>query len=203
MSTNFDHFSEEELIRLIRTDGNWRYFSELVYRHEEYVIQKCRGFVKDQEAARDLSQEIFIKIFMSLGNYRSEAKFKTWLYSIIYHACIDHLRKNKRNVHHIITEKLADEISEVLDLDEPADDELTLQVLDELMEELLPEEKLILLLKYKEKHTIKAIELTLGLSESAVKMRLSRAREKINRLYKRYRAIKKGKNPIIPPPQSN
>ena len=53
----------------------------------------------------------------------------------------------------------------------------------QLLEEITPEEKLILLLKYKEKHSIKEIETTMGISESAVKMRLSRAKEKINLLY--------------------
>lgn len=55
-----------------------------------------------------------------------------------------------------------------------------------LLEDITPEEKLILLLKYKEKHSIKEIEQTMGISESAVKMRLSRAKEKINKLYSKY-----------------
>jgi len=55
-----------------------------------------------------------------------------------------------------------------------------------LLEEITPEEKLILLLKYKEKHSIIEIGHTMRISESAVKMRLSRAKEKINKLYSKY-----------------
>lgn len=62
--------------------------------------------------------------------------------------------------------------------------EVSLQILDQLLDTISPEEKLLLLLKYKEKHSIKDIQTSLNLSESAVKMRLKRAKEKINALYK-------------------
>ncbi|WP_422355248.1 RNA polymerase sigma factor [Roseivirga pacifica] len=174
--------SDEELIQFIQNGGPERYFSVLADRHQAYVLRKCKGFVKSDDEAEDLSQEVFIKVFMQLKSFRSEAKFKTWLYTIIYHTCLDYLRKRKKSTHDIISEKLAEEIAEVIDTDE-VDQELLLQALEQLLEKITPEEKLLLMLKYKEKQPLQAIVATLKLSESAVKMRLKRAKEKVNKLY--------------------
>lgn len=181
--------SDEELIQFIQNGGPERYFSILADRHQAYVLRKCKGFVKSDDEAEDLSQEVFIKVFMQLKSFRSEAKFKTWLYTIIYHTCLDYLRKRKKSTHDIISEKLAEEIAEVIDTDE-VDQELLLQALEQLLEKITPEEKLLLMLKYKEKQPLQAIVATLKLSESAVKMRLKRAKEKVNKLYTEQEKLK-------------
>ncbi|MHA7099421.1 RNA polymerase sigma factor [Roseivirga pacifica] len=183
--------SDEELIQFIQNGGPERYFSVLADRHQAYVLRKCKGFVKSDDEAEDLSQEVFIKVFMQLKSFRSEAKFKTWLYTIIYHTCLDYLRKRKKSTHDIISEKLAEEIAEVIDTDE-VDQELLLQALEQLLEKITPEEKLLLMLKYKEKQPLQAIVATLKLSESAVKMRLKRAREKVNKLYTAQQKLSEG-----------
>ncbi|WP_422008157.1 RNA polymerase sigma factor [Roseivirga pacifica] len=183
--------SDEELIQFIQNGGPERYFSVLADRHQAYVLRKCKGFVKSDDEAEDLSQEVFIKVFMQLKSFRSEAKFKTWLYTIIYHTCLDYLRKRKKSTHDIISEKLAEEIAEVIDTDE-VDQELLLQALEQLLEKITPEEKLLLMLKYKEKQPLQAIVATLKLSESAVKMRLKRAKEKVNKLYTAQQKLSEG-----------
>ena len=183
--------SDEELIQFIQNGGPERYFSVLADRHQAYVLRKCKGFVKSDDEAEDLSQEVFIKVFMQLKSFRSEAKFKTWLYTIIYHTCLDYLRKRKKSTHDIISEKLAEEIAEVIDTDE-VDQELLLQALEQLLEKITPEEKLLLMLKYKEKQPLQAIVATLKLSESAVKMRLKRAKDKVNKLYTAQQKLSEG-----------
>lgn len=174
--------SDEALIKLLQ-EGNSRYFATLTNRYTPYIQQRCRAYVRDEEQAADLSQEILIKVFLQLPKFRGEAKFSTWLYTIIHHACVDFLRREKHNPHEAITEKLADEIGELLEIDEEPDEEITMEVLEALLEELTPEDKLILLLKYREKHALRDIQATLGLQESAVKMRIKRARERLHKLY--------------------
>lgn len=71
---------------------------------------------------------------------------------------------------------------EIAESDELISQEVSLQVLDDLLKEMTPEERLILILKYKEKQTIRDIHSSLGISGSAVKMRLKRARIKITSL---------------------
>lgn len=182
---------DEELVFLLQENSNLRYFSVLTQRHEKYILKKCKSYVKDENIAEDLCQEILIKLFLKINTFKGEARFSTWLFAIIHNTCMDHLRRNKKNVRQVITEKMTDEVSEMIDGVDDIPEALSVKILEELLEEISPDEKMILLLKYKEKHPIKDIQLTLGLSESAVKMRLKRAKDKVNKLYQKYKTTKK------------
>lgn len=183
--------SDEELVLLLQDDANSRYFSLLTQRHEKYILKKCKSYVKDDDVAEDLCQEIFIKVFLKIKSFKGEARFSTWLFSIIHNTCIDHLRRSKKDVRQVLTEKMADEVSEMIDGVDEISEELSVIILETLLDEISPDEKMILLLKYKEKHPVKDIQLTLGLSESAVKMRLKRAKDKVNKLYQKHKTLKK------------
>lgn len=185
------NISDEQLILLLQDVYNPGYFSLLVQRHEKYILRKCMSYVKNEDVAEDLCQEILIKLFINIKSFKGEARFSTWLFSIIHNTCIDHLRKNKKNVRQVITEKMAEEVAEMIEGVDEVSEELSVKILEHLLDEISPEEKMILLLKYKEKHPIKDIQLTLGLSESAVKMRLKRAKSKVSKLYQTYRTKKK------------
>lgn len=178
--------SDEALISILQTEGNLAYFSLLTERHEHTILKKCKSYVKDDDTAEDLCQEILIKVFLKLKNFRGEARFSTWLFAIIHNTCMDYLRKNKKSqVLKVITEKMADEVAEMIEGVDEIPEALSVQILEELLELISPEEKMLLLLKYKEKHPIKDIQQSLGLSESAVKMRLKRARTHVNELYQK------------------
>jgi len=180
---NFKNISDEELVAFLQLEENQRYFSILMERYDQYILKKCISFIIHKETAKDIAQEIRIKVFLQLNSFRKESKFATWLYSIIYHTCIDYLRKTRKNTHLILTEKLKDELTEEIDEQEIVNKDTLLSILPELMEELHYDEKLLLLLKYKEKNSIKTIKDTLGLSEGTIKMRLQRAKTKLNKLY--------------------
>ncbi len=69
-------------------------FEELVRRYQRPISAYVYRMVGDYDAALDLTQEIFIKVYNSLARYRSEFKFSTWIYKIAHNAAIDHLRRN-------------------------------------------------------------------------------------------------------------
>ncbi|HYN23425.1 MAG TPA: sigma-70 family RNA polymerase sigma factor [Pyrinomonadaceae bacterium] len=69
-------------------------FEELVRRYQRPISAYVYRMVGDYEAALDLTQEIFIKVYGSLGRYRSEFKFSTWIYKIAHNSAVDHLRRN-------------------------------------------------------------------------------------------------------------
>src|SRR3954467_11934759 len=69
-------------------------FEELVKRYQRPISAYVYRMVGDYDAALDLTQEIFIKIYGSLSKYRPEFKFSTWIYKIAHNAAIDHLRRN-------------------------------------------------------------------------------------------------------------
>ena len=68
-------------------------FEELVRRYQRPIAAYIYRMVGDYDAALDLTQEVFIKVYNSLTRYRSEFKFSTWIYKIAHNAAIDHLRR--------------------------------------------------------------------------------------------------------------
>src|SRR5687767_7846958 len=68
-------------------------FEELVRRYQRPISAYVYRMVGDYDAALDLTQEVFIKVYGSLSRYRSEFKFSTWIYKIAHNAAIDHLRR--------------------------------------------------------------------------------------------------------------
>lgn len=68
-------------------------FEELVKRYQRPISAYVYRMVGDYDAALDLTQEIFIKIYASLARYRPEFKFSTWIYKIAHNAAIDYLRR--------------------------------------------------------------------------------------------------------------
>src|ERR671933_284792 len=72
-----------------REDG----FEELVRRYQRPIAAYVYRMTGDYEAALDLTQDVFIKVYGSLTRYRSEYKFSTWIYRIAHNAAIDHLRR--------------------------------------------------------------------------------------------------------------
>src|SRR5436853_2600887 len=69
-------------------------FEELVRRYQRPIAAYVYRMVGDYDAALDLTQEVFIKVYNSLSRYRPEFKFSTWIYKIAHNAAIDHLRRN-------------------------------------------------------------------------------------------------------------
>ena len=75
--------------------GDFLAFEELVRRFRNDVFRLAYYFVRDREEAWDLSQEVFIKVHRSLGRFRGEANFKTWLLRITANQCKDYLKKRR------------------------------------------------------------------------------------------------------------
>src|SRR5215210_4531113 len=73
-----------------REDG----FEELVRRYQRPIAAYVYRMIGDYDAALDLTQEVFIKVYNSLGRYRSEFKFSTWIYKIAHNSAVDHLRRH-------------------------------------------------------------------------------------------------------------
>jgi RNA polymerase sigma-70 factor (ECF subfamily) len=97
MSTSFSlavpgTLADAELVRTA-VAGREAAFEELVRRYQRPIAAYVYRMVGDYDAALDLTQEVFIKVYNSLSRYRSEFKFSTWIYKIAHNAAIDHLRR--------------------------------------------------------------------------------------------------------------
>lgn len=175
----FKNTSDEELVRLYVESQRNTYFEELYDRYVDKVYRKCLSFVKDPVQAEDFTHDIFLRLVLKIGSFKEHAKFSTWLYSITYNYCMDQMRVAKKQAEVPLDENF--------DLEEDDDDselaEMQAGELKKALQKIDPDEKAILLMKYQDDFSIKEIAETFNLSESAVKMRLMRTKEKLRRIY--------------------
>ncbi|MCR9062333.1 MAG: RNA polymerase sigma factor [Cytophagales bacterium] len=176
---DFSGVKDEDLVSLYVESQKNQYFEELYERYSEKVYRKCFSFVKDQSKAEDLAHDIFLKIITKIGTFNATSRFSTWVYSITYNHCMDVLRREKR--------KKEDPLEYEMEfVEEEIDYELLSMKQDGLkksLEQISPQEKAILLMKYQDNFSIKEIAESFDLSESATKMRLLRTKEKMKKLY--------------------
>ncbi|KAA3632711.1 MAG: sigma-70 family RNA polymerase sigma factor [Bacteroidetes bacterium] len=156
-------------------------FTILYERYAGKIYSKCISMLRDEALAQDATQEIFTKIFLNLAKFSGKSRFSTWIYSITYNYCIDYIRrtKKKKDIFTDDIEKAPDVIDDV-----PDEELLELEVeqLKKVLSELPPDDTAILLMKYQDGMSIKEISETLEKTESAVKMRIKRAKEKAKML---------------------
>jgi len=180
----YDKMSDEELVQQIVAKKDSTLFGVLYDRHAKTVYNKCFGFAKSQKEAEDLTQDVFLKLFIKLGSFEGRAKFSTWLYSFTYNFCVNYVTRDKGRK---ISDKanILEDTEYKLSSDDTDDNLLNLQVekLQKALELIPPEEKSLLLLKYQDSVSIKELEGILEIGSSAVKMRLKRAKARVIETY--------------------
>jgi RNA polymerase sigma-70 factor (ECF subfamily) len=88
---SFKAANDEDLIALYRSAGDSTrqdILEELFRRHHSRVVARCLRFTRDRESALDLAQEILLRAFRNLENYRGDCRFSTWLYVITRNLCM-------------------------------------------------------------------------------------------------------------------
>lgn len=176
--------SDEEIIDKYRENANTRYFDVLYTRYSDKVYAKCVSMLKDEGRAEDAVQDIFMKILVSISKFKGNSKFSTWLYSITYNFCIDKIRR-KRKERSLVQE--VDDLSNLEGVTDDVDDdellEASVKQMKIILERLKAADKAVLLMKYQDELSIKDMTLVLDMSESAVKMKIKRAKEKFRKEY--------------------
>lgn len=175
--------SDQEIIREYLRTQRQDYFSILYTKYADKVYRKCYTLLKDQGLAEDAMQDIFVKIMMNLASFSEKSQFSTWVYSITYNYCIDYIRKNKK-----AKQLFVDDIERAPDLIDDVPDEFLLSMevkrLKTILEKLPVDDHAILLMKYQDDMSIRDIAELLTKTESAVKMKIKRAKEKAQDIYK-------------------
>ncbi len=181
--TAYQEQTDAEVIRAYLATQDARYFSQLYRRYANKVYGKCISILKNDAAAKDAMQDIFVKIMLNLGNFGEKSQFSTWVYSITYNYCIDAIRKKKKE-----KTMFSEDIERAPDVaaDEVPDQfllEMDMQNLKAVLEALPDSDRLILIMKYHDDMSIRDIAEILSKTESAVKMKIKRAKEKAKELF--------------------
>lgn len=175
--------SDDEVIKLYLKTRASAYFNILYRRYSAKVFSKCISLLKSEELAQDAAQEIFTKIYLNITKFSGKSRFSTWVYSITYNFCIDFIRKNKKqkSIFSDNIENAAEPIEEVPDKELL---EMEISRLKKVLEDIPVGDKAILLMKYQDEMSIKEIAGILEKNESAIKMKIKRAKHKAQRSYK-------------------
>lgn len=180
----YKDLSDEDLIKAIVMNNNTMLFEILYDRYDRLVFNKCMGFSKHVDEAKDLTQDVFLKLFVKLSSFKGKSKFSTWLYAFTYNHCVNYVNRStakKIEKKSVEADQLEDTYYE--EEDDNSLNQLKVEKLKEALELISPEEKMILLLKYQDYMSIKELADVLDIGESAVKMRLKRAKEKLINVY--------------------
>lgn len=180
----YSKLTDEELVSKIVAKNDTMLFGLLYDRYSKVVYNKCYGFSRSKDEAEDLTQDVFLMLFIKLASFKGKSKFSTWLYSFTYNFCVNYVNRNKQR-------KMSDKSVPM----DTAEYKLTEEVPDESIYEMKanklgkaltmvnPEDKSILLLKYQDGASIKELCSLFEIGESAVKMRLKRAKAKLLEIY--------------------
>ncbi|MCB0806812.1 MAG: sigma-70 family RNA polymerase sigma factor [Bacteroidales bacterium] len=160
--------------------GDVNAYTFLVEKHKDMVFTVAMKIAGNKEDAEEIAQDAFVKAYQSLDNFLHKAKFTTWIYRIVYNTAISKLRKKKLDK---VT--LQPEITETYTLDEIVENldyynvDEQKQMVDFAMGLLEPQEKLIISFYYLNDMPVDEIAEITGLSNSNVKVKLFRIRNKM------------------------
>jgi len=183
----YENLSDLELVEQIVLQNNPLLFELLYDRYAKIVYNKCYGFSKSIDEAKDLTQDVFLHLYLKLPTFKGNSKFSTWLYALTYNYCTNYVNRDKgrklddRVVHN--AEMEYDKIS--FAVKEESIFQMRSDRLKKALQLISAEDRSILLLKYQDDVAIKELVTILEISESAVKMRLKRAKMKVLETYKK------------------
>ena len=168
-------------------------FQTLVERHRGLVYRVAYQFSGNHHDADDIAQEVFIKVYRSLGRFRQDAQFTSWLYRIAMNACIDHRRRHAFGAS-------SDEAETALanhPAGEPGPEARTYagelgQALQAAIDGLPPRQRLIFAMRHFEDLKLIEIASALGLAEGTVKRQLHAAVHRLRRILRDARLAAEG-----------
>lgn len=171
--------------------GDQQAYAILVERYQNYVFTIVLRYIKSREDAEEVAQDIFIKAYRSLADFKGTAKFSTWLYTITTTTCITFLRKKKLEIHSLDNEKVlaaADNIDGGMSANQ-IEQKSKVQMVNEAIKLLSAEDAEVITLFYKSEQTLEEIAHILGIEPNNVKVRLHRARTRLKeRMQKHFSA---------------
>lgn len=156
--------------------GDRNAFSTLVRRYQDRVYRFVLRMVGSHDEALELTQEAFMKAWQALPDWRPEAQFRTWLFSIASNAATDSLRRRKV-VQFVALEEDYDTPGEEAGPEAQLQAKQNLRALQAALDRLPHDQREIVLLREVEDMSYGEISAALGISEGTVKSRLARARE--------------------------
>jgi RNA polymerase sigma factor (sigma-70 family) len=161
--------------------GEQQLFSELVSRYQNYVFTLVMRMTQNREDAEEVSQDVFVKTYRSLADFRGDSKFSTWLYTITRTTCITFLRKKKLETTSLDNEKTMIQLEnqESSFKANQIEQKSRTAMVNRAIRFLSPDDQQVISLFYKGEQSLEEIGQILGMEPNNVKVKLHRARQRL------------------------
>ena len=172
--------SDEQIIqRILR--GESAAFTLLVEKYQNYVFTLVLRFAEKREDAEEIAQDVFVKAYRSLADFRGDSKFSTWLFTITRTTCLSFLRKKKLNIQSLDNERIGMQVEsrESGFSANGIEQKSKHAMLNEAIRMLGPDDAQVLNLFYKGDQSLEEIGKIMGLEPNTVKVKLHRARHRL------------------------
>ena len=163
-------------------------YSILVERYRNFVFTLVLRYIKSREDAEEVAQDVFVKAYRPLGDFKGNSKFSTWLYTVTTTTCITFLRKKKLEVQSLDNEQVferADNMDGGMSANQ-IEQKSKVNMVNEAIKMLSPDDAQIITLFYKGEQTLDEIAQILGKEPNAVKVQLHRARGRLKEKMQKY-----------------
>jgi RNA polymerase sigma-70 factor (ECF subfamily) len=182
--SELEQIDEDALVNQFQ-NGNTEAFNPLVLKYQKKIYNLMYQRVRDQETAKDLCQEVFLKAFNALPNFKGGSAFYSWIYRIAINCSIDFQRQRNRDK--VLTfEELPFEADEVLRMTDahPSPEQLLNEkelglIIRKAVKKLPPGQRRVFNLRYRRELAIKEIAALLNRSEGTVKAHLHHAHRQL------------------------
>jgi len=170
--------SDEELVSEAAREGSdGPAFVALLERHRQRVWQLCYRLLGNEHDAQDAAQEVFVRLFVHRDKFAHRAKFTTWLHGIVVRTCLEMRRSRSRRLRRVMPIETSELVQQTAD--GTAEQAGTSMDVSKILETLDETDRALMILKYSEGYTFEELAEIFELGTSAVKMRVSRARERL------------------------
>lgn len=191
MDTESHSFADAEVVHQV-VSGDVNAFERLLKRYEAHVVRIVKKHIPFDKV-EEVAQDVFVRAYQSLPNFKRDDSFKQWLSTITIRTCYDFWRKHYKyreipvsslsEKHQVWLEK-ATATRSSQSFDERDSQEEAREILDWALDRLSPEDRMVLELVYLEGHSVKEAANLLGWSAAKVKVRSFRSRKKLHKLIK-------------------
>jgi RNA polymerase sigma factor (sigma-70 family) len=179
--------SDQEVITRV-LKGEQNAYEVLVTRYQCFVFSIAMRYTSNREDAEDIAQQVFIKAYRCLNDYRGDSKFSTWLYAIVTSLSLTFLRKKKLPVHSIYQPGIA-ELGDAMGGSLQAnrvEERSTNKMVNEAIAMLNPDDAKVLTLFYKAEQSLEEIGKIMGIETNNAKIKLYRARQRLKEKMEQY-----------------